>query len=77
VIGSPTPDNQRLHRLGVGLLAAKPRDWARQLDRLLGSGDLRAELADTGRRAMRPLTYEQRCGDWLHAWSTRALTHAA
>lgn len=70
VIASATPDNERVHALGVGLIARKPRDWVRHLDRMLGSAELRAHMAGAGRAAMQPLTYEAQCDRWLTAWST-------
>lgn len=70
VVASPTPDNLRLNKAGVGLIAPKPRDWARHLDRLMRSPDLRADIAGRGRDAMRTRTYENRCGQWLIAWET-------
>jgi glycosyltransferase involved in cell wall biosynthesis len=77
VVGSPTYDNQRLFSLGVGLLAKRPHDWTRQLDRVLGSADLRAELSADGRAAMAGLTYENRAGLWLDAWTRTSRALAA
>lgn len=67
---SPTPDNQRLHRLGVGLLADSPAQWRKHLIRLLRSADLRAEFAGRGREVMAGQTYEQHCGQWHDAWTS-------
>lgn len=69
VIASPTPDNQRLHGQGVGVLAASPGQWRRHLHRLAGSPQARADLGGAGRQAMARLTYEQHCGRWWDAWT--------
>lgn len=70
VIGSPTPDNVRMNRLGVGVLAASPGAWRRQLRRLTTSVSARMELAEQGRTAMEQFTYESRCDMWLEAWES-------
>lgn len=68
VVASPTPDNVRLHRLGVGLLAPSRRKWVEQLSRLMGSSGYRDELAGSGRQAVAGLTYEQHADRWWQAW---------
>lgn len=77
VVASPTADNQRLHALGVGLLAKRPHDWARQLDRLLGSAGLRADMSGRGREAMSQLTYESNGHLWADAWTSTTAAHVA
>lgn len=73
VVASPSPDNQRLHSLGVGLLAESPGQWRQHLGLLTGSEDARAELTERGRIVMATQTYERHCGRWWDAWQ-RALT---
>jgi hypothetical protein len=69
VVMSPTPDNRRLHALGVGLVAASRNQWRRHLSSLLSSPERRAELAGRGREVMATQTYEAHCGRWLEAWT--------
>lgn len=72
VVGSPTPDNLRLHLKGVGLIARKPREWERALRSLITDNDRRAELAGDGRRLMAGLTIEANAERWLDAWTSAA-----
>jgi len=81
VVMSPTPDNRRLHGLGVGELADSPGQWRRWLSRLIRSAEARADLAGRGREAMAGQTYERLCGRWWQAWegaprTTKELVHA-
>lgn len=69
VVMSPTPDNLRLHRLGVGTVARTPVDWAREVRRLIDSPELRDEMAETGRAVMATQTYEAHADLWWEAWS--------
>jgi hypothetical protein len=73
-VASPTDDNRRLHKLGVGLLAYTPADWYRHLRVLITNPARRKELALRSRAAMRDQTYEARCDDWWTAW-VLARTH--
>ena len=70
VIAAPTPDNQRLHGLGVGVLADSPSMWRAHLGRLLDSEDARDGLAARGREVMAAQTYQARCSEWWDAWTT-------
>lgn len=67
---SATPDNRRLHALGVGLLAESPQQWKKTLSRLLRSADLRGDVAGRSREVMATQTYEAHCGRWLDAWTS-------
>ncbi len=69
VVASPTPDNRRVHNLGVGMLAQSPSQWRRKLNLLVGNEDARAELAGKGRDVMATQTYESHCGRWWEAWT--------
>lgn len=74
---SPTPDNQRLHGLGVGLLAENPQQWKKQIVRLVSHPDHRAEYVERGRRQMATQTYEGNCGRWMDTWErTLSFTNA-
>lgn len=54
---------------GCGVLAEKPRDWERELARLVKSPGLREELAGKGRAVAASLTIEAAVDDWLAAWT--------
>lgn len=72
VVASPSPDNLRLHQHGIGMIARRPREWERALRTLLGSDDLRAEMAAHGRKVMAGLTIEANAFKWWSAWSDAA-----
>lgn len=72
VVMSPTPDNIRVHKLGVGVLANSPGQWRRHLRRLTRSDTARAELAAQGRAAMADQTVERNAHRWLAAWLSAA-----
>lgn len=77
VVMSPTQDNLRLHRLGVGLVAETRSQWRRHLRRLTTDIDLRYQMAEEGRRAVEGLTYEEHCGRWWDTWTSVAARRAA
>lgn len=70
VVVSPTPDNCRMHKAGVGVVASSPNQWRRHLLRLVHSPELRADMAGRGRQIMAAHTYEARCGRWVDAWTS-------
>jgi glycosyltransferase involved in cell wall biosynthesis len=70
VVAANTPDNQRMHAHGVGLLADSPSTWRKQLDLLTGDDAARAEVAAKSREAMAAFTYEQWADLWMDAWET-------
>lgn len=72
VIASPTPDNARLHNLGVGELAMSQNQWAKRITALAKSADYRSELAGVGREIMATQTYERHAERWLKVWSRAA-----
>ena len=71
VVASPTTEYQRLHQLGVGLLAKDPRQWHRQCRRLLDDDNYRAEIAAAGRQSVidAQLTVEDQAWRWLEVWT--------
>ena len=77
VVMSPTPDNVRLNKLGIGLLAGSPNHWRRHLSRLIASPEARTDLAGKGREAMATQTYEARADLWADAWLGRKASAAA
>lgn len=68
VVASPTPENVVLHRLGVGMLARKPREWEGALRSLVLDVGRRAEMVAAGREVMAGRTYEQHAWRWAEAW---------
>lgn len=70
-VASPRAEYQRFHRLGVGALADRPKDWLRELRRLVTDAGWRAEQSEAGRAVARGLTIEQ------HAWRTAEVWHRA
>lgn len=69
VVASPAPDNVRLAKLGVGVLAATPSDWQQAVTVLVDSPAAAADLAGRGREVMAAQTYEAHAGRWWDAWT--------
>jgi hypothetical protein len=75
-IGSPRVEYRRLHELGCGVLAEKPKDWHRQLRRLITDDAWRQDRADAGRAVAATLRLRDHAWRWLEAWSDAvALEH--
>lgn len=68
-VASPRAEYARLNRRGAGVLAERPRVWYRELKRLLGSAELRADLAGKGREVAEGLRLDDHAGRWWDAWS--------
>lgn len=72
---SPTPDNLRV---GIGLVAHRPRDWSRLVRRLLTQVGYRAEVAERARAAVAERhTIEGNAWRWEQAWSRALATRRA
>lgn len=69
-VASPTGPYTRLAAEGAGLLADKPKTWARQLRRLLTDHTWRAELAATGRQVAAAHTIEGNTDHWWDTWTS-------
>jgi hypothetical protein len=69
---SPTPDNLRLHRDGIGLIAKRPRDWQRHLRRLMTDADYRIEQGEAAKAAARKHTIQGNLERWISAWTSAA-----
>lgn len=67
-VASPRVEYRRLHELGAGLLADKPRQWTSQLRRLIRDDSLRVELSHAGRELARNHTIEDNAWRWWEAW---------
>lgn len=68
-VASPRDDYVRLHKLGAGVLAAKPGAWYRELRRLVNEPAYRRELAEAGREVASTLWLENHAWRWAEAWS--------
>jgi hypothetical protein len=67
-VASPRVEYERLHALGAGVLARRPRDWYRELKLLHGSAELRADLSEAGRVVAEGLRLSQHAWRWQEAW---------
>lgn len=65
---SPRAEYRRLHELGVGMLARKPRDWERHLRELASSSALREEYSQRARNVASEWTIEANAWKWLEIW---------
>lgn len=68
-VGSPRAEYRRLHELGCGVLADRPKDWFRVLRSLLSDESRRAELSDAGRNVAAQLRLENHAWRWAEAWA--------
>lgn len=66
---SPSPEYLRLHRLGVGRVARKSRQWLTLLRQLIESQNTRDELSLAGREVACNWTVEGNAWRWGEAWS--------
>lgn len=66
-VASPTGPYRDLAR-HAGVLARKPRDWEREVRRLIESAELRAEMAGRGREWAAGQTIEGNAHRWWEAW---------
>lgn len=71
-VATPTGPYRALHNRGIGELADRPRQWERELDRLVVDEDHRLERAGAGRRIANAMTIERNAGQWADAWSAAA-----
>lgn len=67
-VASPRAEYRRLHAMGGGVLADRPRAWYRELKRLHESAALRQEMSEAGRAAAAQLRLSQHSWRWLEAW---------
>jgi hypothetical protein len=68
-VASPRAEYARLHAMGAGVLADRPRTWYRELKRLRESAALRAELSEAGRAVAEQLRLRDHAWRWHEAWS--------
>jgi hypothetical protein len=68
-VASPRAEYQRIHKMGAGILADRPRAWYRELKRLHGSAALRHELSLAGRAVAEQLRLRDHSWRWQEAWA--------
>jgi hypothetical protein len=68
-VASPRAEYRRLHAMGAGVLADRPRVWYRELKRLRESAALRNELSQAGREVAEQLRLRDHAWKWAEAWS--------
>lgn len=68
-VASARAEYVRLHNLGCGLTADRPKDWYRELRKLVQEPNLRAELSESGRAVAETLRLEDHAWRWWEAWS--------
>jgi len=72
-VASPRAEYVRLHKLGAGVLADRPRTWYRELKKLRESEALRREMSEAGRAVAATQRLEDHSYRWAEAW-TKALS---
>lgn len=69
-VASPRAEYARLAKLTqCGVLARTPKDWYRQLRRLVSDSSLRRDMSEAGRAAASEMTIEGNAWRWMQAWS--------
>ena len=68
-VASPRVEYKRLHDMGVGLLADKPKHWASQLRKLIRDPELRADMSAQGRELAAKMTIESNAWRWWDLWT--------
>lgn len=68
-VASPRVEYSRMHAMGAGLLAERPRVWYRELEQLRRSSELRSDLAGRGREVADRLRLDAHAGQWWDAWA--------
>jgi glycosyltransferase involved in cell wall biosynthesis len=78
-VASPRDEYRHLHKLGTGILAAKPQHWYSALRSLATNPALRQEMSEAGRAVAAERTIEANAWRWLEVWKTAYDTqrHAA
>jgi hypothetical protein len=67
-VASPRAEYKRIHALGAGVLADRPRTWYRELKRLRESAALRQEMSQAGRAVAEQLRLRDHSWRWAEAW---------
>jgi len=69
-VASPVAEYERLHEMGLGLLAKdRARSWKTAIRLLMQNGEQRAEMAERGKEIVREhCTFEAQGWQWAEAW---------
>lgn len=67
-VASPRVEYRRLHKMGAGILADRPRTWHREVKRLRDSPAMRQELSEAGRTVAAQLRLQDHSWRWAEAW---------
>jgi glycosyltransferase involved in cell wall biosynthesis len=67
-VGSPLPEYERLHKLGCGMMVSKPREWTRELKRLITDETYRCEMSEAARAVAQTQVIEDHAHLWVEAW---------
>lgn len=67
-VASPRAEYARLHRMGAGVLAERPRAWYRELSSLVHSEARRAEMSAAGLEVAAGLRLADHAWRWMEAW---------
>lgn len=67
-VASPRAEYARLHKLGAGVLADRPRTWYRELKRLRQSEAMRLELSEAGRSVASTQRLDDHSWRWWDTW---------
>jgi glycosyltransferase involved in cell wall biosynthesis len=62
-IATPSPEYKLLYELGCGILAEKPKDWLRELKKMLDP-DWRNEVREKNLKVVQELTIQNRILEW-------------
>lgn len=74
-VASPTNEYRYLAMHGIGVIAARPRDWYNRVKKLITDTDFREETAANAQETVRKqFTYEDAAEEWTKAWLS-ALRH--
>jgi glycosyltransferase involved in cell wall biosynthesis len=76
-VASPRAEYRKLHEMGAGLLADRPRTWYRELRRLRESAALRQEMSEAGRAVAEQLRLRDHSWRWVDAWQRAYETQQA
>lgn len=68
-VASPRAEYARLHAMGAGVLADRPRAWYRGLKQLRESPAMRQELSEAGRTVADQLRLSENAWRWMEAWT--------
>lgn len=68
-VASPRVEYRRLHDLGMGYLADRPRQWSSQLRKLVRDKALREYMSAKGREIASAMTIEANAWRWAEAWA--------